>query len=196
MTSFCIVPAAGASVRMGTPKLLLPLRGTTIIEHVLAAWREGGVDRLFLVARAGDGELIARSRGAGAEVIEAAPPPADMKASVQIGLAYVAEHLQPRAEDVWLTAPADLPLLSAEVVRALLAAHDPAAPAVLIASHQGRRGHPILFPWPYAAKVEELAANEGLDRLVARSKPVLIECGERAVCDDLDTPADYKRLAD
>jgi molybdenum cofactor cytidylyltransferase len=196
MQSFCIIPAAGASVRMGTPKLMLPWRGTTIIDHVLAAWREGGVDRLLVVARTGDRQLVARSRAAGAQVIEADPPPADMKASVRIGLAYVAEHFQPRADDVWLTAPADLPFLSGEAVRTLVAAHRPAAPAVLIAAHHGRRGHPVLFPWPYAAKVDELAADEGLDRLVVRSTPVLIECGERAVCDDLDTPADYERLVD
>ncbi|HWB08335.1 MAG TPA: nucleotidyltransferase family protein [Pirellulales bacterium] len=194
MRSFCIVPAAGASLRMGTPKLLLPWQGTTIIEHVLAAWREANVDRLLIVARAGDTDLIERSRRAGAEVIQADPPPADMKASVGLGLAHVARHLAPRSEDVWLTAPADLPFLSPDVIRALIAAHNPAAPRVLIACHQGRRGHPVLFPWSHAAKVGELAADEGLDRLVARSKPALIECGERAVCDDLDTPADYERL--
>jgi molybdenum cofactor cytidylyltransferase len=194
MHSFCIVPAAGASARMGTPKLVLPWRGTTVIEQVLAAWREAGVDRLLVVARADDADLIARSRGAGAEVVAADPPPEDMKASVRLGLARIARHFEPRSEDIWLTAPADLPLLSADVIRALLAAHDPAAPGVLIAAHRGRRGHPVLFPWTYAARVDELAADEGLDRLVARSNPALIECGERAVCDDLDTPADYERL--
>jgi molybdenum cofactor cytidylyltransferase len=179
---------------MGTPKLVLPWRGTTIIEQVIGVWREGGVDRVLVVARADNQELIARSRGAGAQVIEADPPPADMKASVRLGLAHVAEHFQPRADDVWLTAPADLPLLSPDVVRKLVTAHDPAAPRVLIAGHQGRRGHPVLFPWTYATKADGLAADEGLDRLVARSAPLLIECGAHAVCDDLDTPADYGRL--
>ena len=181
---------------MGTPKLVLPWRGATVIDHVISAWHEGGADRLIVVARAGDSQLVARSREAGAQVIEANPPPADMKASVWTGLAYVADQFQPRAEDVWLTAPADLPFLNAEVIRRLLVAHNPAAPAVLVAAHQGRRGHPVLFPWPYAAKVEGLAADEGLDRLVAQAEPVLIECGERAVCDDLDMPADYERLTD
>lgn len=179
---------------MGTPKLLLPWRGTTVIEHLIGAWRGGGVDHLLVVARAAATELIARARGAGAQVIAADPPPADMKASVRLGLAFVGEQFQPHADDVWLTSPADLPLLSPDVIRALVAAHSPGAPRVLIASHQGRRGHPVLFPWPFAARVDELAADEGLDRLVARSAPVLIECGAGAVCADLDTPADYERL--
>jgi CTP:molybdopterin cytidylyltransferase MocA len=36
MQTFAIIPAAGRSVRMGQPKLLLPWGQTTLLEHVLA----------------------------------------------------------------------------------------------------------------------------------------------------------------
>ena len=90
-------------------------------------------------------------------------------------------------------APADLPALSVEVVCRLLAAHDVASPTVLVAAHHDRRGHPVLFPWPLAGRLEALAAEEGINRLIERESAVLIECGERAICADLDTPADYER---
>lgn len=192
--SFAIVPAAGVSARMGTPKLLLPWRGRIVVEQVIDSWRTGGVSELVLVARVDDAPLIDHARRAGAEVIAADPPPGDMKASVQIGLDHVALHFQPEFDDVWLTAPADLPMLNADVIRCLLASHAIDAPRVLVASHQGRRGHPVLFPWRIAAKVTELPADAGLNRLVEQSSPVMIECGEGAICADLDTPADYERL--
>jgi len=46
-----LVPAAGRSSRMGRPKLTLPVRGGgTVIGRVLRALRDGGAERVFLVA--------------------------------------------------------------------------------------------------------------------------------------------------
>ena len=178
---------------MGRPKLLLSWHGKTIIERLLEAWREGGLSHVLVVVRPDDAELAALVRQSGAEVVIADPPPADMRASVRIGLAYLAEHYQPKSDDVWLMAPADLPSLSADVIRQLLAAHLTAEPRVLVACHHGRRGHPVLFPWRYAAELDQLGAAEGINRLVERARPALIECGAGALCADIDTPADYNR---
>jgi molybdenum cofactor cytidylyltransferase len=194
--AFAIIPAAGISARMGTPKLLLRWRGKTTIEHTIDAWQASGVDRVLVVVRADDAELAAVVRQSGATVVIADPPPADMKASVQAGLDYIAAHENPSQDDVWLTAPADLPALSSEVIRRLRAAHTAASPRVLVAGHQASPGHPVLFPWPYAKKVAELSADEGLNRLVQRSGSVIVECGEHARCADLDTPDDYQRWQD
>ena len=46
---YAVVPAAGRSRRMGQPKLLLGMGGQTVIEHVITALREGGVDRVLVV---------------------------------------------------------------------------------------------------------------------------------------------------
>jgi molybdenum cofactor cytidylyltransferase len=180
-------------MRMGAPKLRLPWRGKTIIEHTIGAWLQGGVDRVLAVVRADDRELADLIRQAGAVAVLADPPPADMKASVQAGLADAEKRFQPGASDVWMMAPADLPALSAEAVRRLLASHDVASPTALVAAHQGRRGHPVLLPWPLAARLEALTVEEGINRLIEREGAVLIECGENAICADLDTPADYER---
>ena len=45
-----LLPAAGKSVRMGTPKLALPLGNSTVLECVLESLRQAGVeDRLVVV---------------------------------------------------------------------------------------------------------------------------------------------------
>lgn len=192
-SAFAVVPAAGVSLRMGTAKLLLPLGGKTIIERTMDVWKSSGVDRVLVVTRADDASLAAIVRRSGATLVAADPPPADMKASVKAGLQYLADSIKPAANDVWLTAPADLPSLSGDVVRCLLAAYNPDAPQALLAGHNGRSGHPVLFPWSHAAEVDKLAPDEGLKRLVERSGALLIECGEDALCSDIDTPDDYQR---
>ncbi len=46
-----IILGAGASSRMGTPKLLLPWRDTTIIGHLISQWRELGAAQIAVVLR-------------------------------------------------------------------------------------------------------------------------------------------------
>ena len=61
---FGVIPAAGRSVRMGEPKLLLPWRDGTLIEHVLAQWLASRVACLTVVVHPEDVELAAICRRA------------------------------------------------------------------------------------------------------------------------------------
>src|SRR5688500_5963836 len=116
MRSFAIIPSAGRSVRMGQPKLLLRWGQTTIIEHVLAAWRAGGVTSTVIVVRSDDHELARVARDAGAHVVVPDVPPPQMKDSVEAGLQFIARNFQPGPGDIWLMAPADVPNLAANVI--------------------------------------------------------------------------------
>jgi molybdenum cofactor cytidylyltransferase len=192
--SFAIIPAAGRSDRKGRNKLLLPWRTGSVIESVLYAWRASRVTRVVAVVRARDRALAEACAAAGAEVVVAEPDPSEMKVSVRMGLAHVERSCEPSDGDVWLLAPADLPRLSARVVDRLLDAHNAAAPAIVAPTYRGRRGHPVLFPWPLAGEVDELGPDEGVNALLARCTLRLIACDDPAVLDDLDTPDDYRRL--
>src|SRR6185369_7472750 len=44
-----VILAAGASSRMGRPKLLLPWGGTSVIGHLLAQWRGLGAEQVSVV---------------------------------------------------------------------------------------------------------------------------------------------------
>ena len=196
---FAIIPAAGNSTRMGTPKLLLPMAGGTMIEKTLAAWRASQVDRILVVVRPDDQELalVCRAQGAGVVVPPVAPP--EMKDSVQFGLRYVEANFAPTAEDAWLLAPADMPDLSSRVINALIAAYSPNRAAVLVPTLGGRRGHPVLFPWTLAIGVYSLPATEGLNVLRLRHESHEIACdsvqpGGISAFSDINTPEDYKRL--
>ena len=188
--SFAIVPAAGRSRRMGTPKLLLPWRHHTIVQEVLQRWKAAGVDHRVVVVHPADAELARLAREAGAEVVVAAVPPPDMKASVRLGLEYVTARWQPQATDAWLLAPADMPELSPQVTRSLLAEHAARPEAIVVPTHDSRGGHPVLFPWPLAAAVGQLDADQGVNALLDRGPVTLLPCDlPRAA--DIDTPDEY-----
>ena len=54
-----VILGAGASSRMGRPKLLLPWKDTTVIGHILRQWRELGARQIAVVHRPDDAPLAA-----------------------------------------------------------------------------------------------------------------------------------------
>lgn len=198
MQFFAIIPAAGRSTRMGTPKLLLPWQSGTIIELVLEAWRSSSVGHVLVVVDPADLKLAEICRGAGADVIVAGSSPPDMKASVLVGLNDVEQRFAPTGDDAWLVAPADIPALSARVIDRLLTEHRAAIRSqypteILVPVHAGRRGHPVLFPWNLAAEVGRLQENAGINQLLDRFSVREIDGPAAAIAQDIDTPDDYRR---
>ncbi len=179
---------------MGQPKLLLPFASATVIEHVIRAWQASAVSGVVIVVRSDDHDLRAVCEATSANLVIAETPPAEMKDSVQLGLQFVEQNCSPADEDVWLLAPADMPELSPAIVDALLDAHEVRAPAILAPMFGGKRGHPVLFPWAMALKVEELGADEGVNALLARHDFRRIACADPSILHDLDSPDDYQRL--
>ncbi len=207
MTSYAIIPAAGRSRRMGSPKLLLPWGSATIIEHVLEAWRGSRVDRIVVVVHPDDEELARRCEGNRVTVVFPPSPPPEMKDSVAAGIRHVEVMESPTRGDCWLLAPADMPHLSSATIDRLLAEHArrsghserneeswTVAP-ILVPVHGGQRGHPVLFPWALAADVLALPTAEGVNQLLRRHGVLEVPCGAEAIGDDVDTIDDYRRLA-
>lgn len=202
MEFFAVIPAAGRSQRMGQPKLLLPWHDGTVLSAVLTAWKQSHVKHVVVVVHPDDEAVAAASRLLGAHVVVPPVGPAEMKDSVALGLAWIEARFAPPADAAWLLAPADMPLLSSQIIDTLLAAHQDnccagqaAAPlSILVPTSSGRRGHPVLFPWPLAAEVQKLAAGEGVNALFRRAAVHQIECGAAATPADIDTPGDYQRV--
>jgi len=205
--SFGIIPAAGLSRRMGRPKLIMPWGHSTVIEHVVAAWRRSGVDDVVAVVKADDTELRALCEAAGAMVVSPVPPPPEMKDSVMAAVDAITGQFQPNDDAVWLLAPADMPRLASAVIDALLAAHDVAEPTILVPTHRlpaasqagatpaSKRGHPVLFPWPLAAKLVTLGDDAGVNALLKRWPVREVAVEQSSILDDLDTLDDYRRLS-
>jgi molybdenum cofactor cytidylyltransferase len=202
MHSFAVIPAAGRSRRMGRPKLLLPWHDGTVFSALLTAWKHSRVERVVVVVHPDDEEIAAIGRAMGVHVVVPAAPPAEMKDSVALGLAWIEARFGPPADAAWLLAPADLPLLSPQVIDVLLSTHVANCSAaqagvalpILVPTYSGRRGHPVLFPWSLASEVQHLAAGEGVNALIKRAAVSQIECGAAAAPADIDTPDDYQRL--
>ena len=195
--TFAIVPACGHSTRMGRPKLALPFRGHTVIECVVSALRDGGVEQVVVITGPHVPELVTPARAAGAAVLELSDPTPDMRATVEAGLAWLQERYQPTAEDWWILAPGDHPVLAADVVRELLtAAAESDDRDVIVPVHAGRRGHPALLRWRLVDAIRSMQIDRGINSLLREltSRTRELSVNDASILVDLDTPEDYERL--
>jgi molybdenum cofactor cytidylyltransferase len=193
-----IVPAAGRSRRMGRPKLLLPATGVgrTLIAHVVTALREGGADRVVVVAPPEDSEegpAVARAaREAGAFVVAPRERPAEMRDSIEIGLRAASKPTQPERV---LVAPADIPGITAALVAALLQESKRQPEKIVVPRCGQRRAHPLVLPWSLAADVASLPPEQGFNALLARHSSLVVELAvaDERVAVDIDSPDDLRR---
>jgi molybdenum cofactor cytidylyltransferase len=193
--SFAIVPAAGVSARMGAHKLLLPLGEQPLIAHVLTAWTASRATRTVVVVRPDDAELAACCRVFAVDLVIPSAAPPDMKASVRNALEHISAQFAPADDDAWLLAPADLPGLSAAIIDRVLDEYAATRPLAVVPAFDGQRGHPIALPWTCARHVGKLAPEEGVNALIARTPLREIEFATPAILDDVDSPADFARIA-
>jgi CTP:molybdopterin cytidylyltransferase MocA len=195
-TTFAIVPAAGLSTRMGRPKLALPLGGRTVLEHVVNALRGGGVNHVIVIVGPHVPELASLVHAAGVDVCLLAEPTPDMRTTVERGLQWIDERFHPNLGDAWLLAPADHPVINADVVRQLLSRFGEGGSSIVVPVQNGHRGHPTVFAWRHVAGIRALAADQGINAYLRSHVAETLELpvDDPGVLVDLDTPEDYERL--
>ena len=95
----------------------------------------------------------------------------------------------------WLVLPADLPLVRSDTLRAVADALGPHA--VVMASYQGQRGHPVGFSAACRDQLLALKGNQGAAPVVraqaAMNSVAVLELDDIGVVTDIDTMDDLAR---
>lgn len=185
MTASCdgVVLAAGLSRRAGAFKPGLPLGGMPLIRHTVEGMA-GVVARVVVVVgwRAERvRELLAPCPG-----VEFATNDAyreGMFSSVRAGIARV------RAPRFFLL-PGDIPLVRRETYEALRDADAP----VVIPTHGGRRGHPVLMDSALIPAILARPPDSTLRDFIEAQGYVTVEVPDRGILLDADTPEDLAAL--
>jgi molybdenum cofactor cytidylyltransferase len=198
---FALIPAAGRSRRMGSPKLLLDVNGKTVISRVLTALGEAGVANRLVVLHPDD-ELLKQvvERSGGRALLPPTPPP-EMRDSIQFGLQSIAGQLLAVGDSInldspWLLVPADHPVLEPQTVSTLLEAAAKHPGRIIVPTHAGRRGHPTVFAWRHALQIDQIPTGLGFNWMLKHEPGdiLVVEFASPSVLVDLDTPEDYERL--
>ena len=183
-----LIPAAGASRRMGRDKRRIPFGGRTVLETTAASLLDGGVDMLVVVLEPASPcrELPGL---AGATLVENPAPERGMLSSIRVGLAAMPQEMTAAA-----LLPGDHPFVPAAAVRALLQCFRADRPALLAPRYGDRRGHPLIIRADLFAEAAACDDSVGLRQLVRRREADVRELVLEGSDDDLDRPEDLERL--
>jgi molybdenum cofactor cytidylyltransferase len=189
-----LILAAGRSSRAGRHKLMVPMPdGRPMIAHTCAAAAAAGLAPILVVTGHEAPAVQAALAGQPATFIHAPDYADGLSASLRAGLAALA----PEVAGV-LVCLGDMPLVEPATLRRLVAAFDPTeGRAIIVPTHDGQRGNPILWPRALFAELSRLTGDTGGRQLLARHAELVasVDMDTDSVLRDFDTPEALATLA-
>jgi molybdenum cofactor cytidylyltransferase len=188
-----VVLAAGKSTRMrGENKLLAKIDDTPMIRRVVQAALESKVDEVIVVLGWEEEKVRAALAGLPCRTVLNRKYEGGQSSSVKSGLADVSSTAR-----AVLILPGDVAKIDAHSINMVVEKYHGGHHTIVVAGHQGRHGHPILFDRQLFPEIERInEATFGLKAVVAlrRDEACLVETGSGNVLKDIDTVQDLKEI--
>ena len=180
-----ILLAAGKSSRMGKLKQLMPLGESTILEQTLDNLLGSKAAEVIVVLGYKAEEVMKRLSGKPIKVVVNPLYRKGMSTSIAAGLKFV----DSQSQAVMLTL-GDQPYVDSPTINRLIDAFSSDKKGIVIPTHQGQRGHPLIFARKYQAQLYDLSGDIG-GREIIKQHPedvleVPVDC--EGIVIDIDTP--------
>jgi molybdenum cofactor cytidylyltransferase len=186
-----IVLAAGASRRMGSPKALLKIGEKTFLRHIVDLLATAGLTRVTVVLGADEEKIRPGLDWFGGTTVLNQHWQEGQLSSIIAGV----DALEPGLTKGAMICPVDHPLLTTELLLTLVREFETSHKRIVVPTHEGRRGHPVIFAASLFPELR-LAPRDAGARTVLHNHPGDIEevpTLERGVGIDIATMEDYKR---
>jgi molybdenum cofactor cytidylyltransferase len=185
-----VVLAAGQSIRMGLPKMLLPWGQMTVVEKVISTLLEAGIDDLQVVT--GGNQKDIEGALTGYEVNFTYNPDytdGEMLSSVKVGLKNITGECEAA-----LIVLGDQPQIETQVVEMIVERYHSTQCKIIVPSFQMHRGHPWLIEKELWKDIIALKPPRTLHDYLVKNQAMIsyINVDTPSVIQDLDTPQDYQ----
>ncbi len=191
MRAVAVVTAAGSAERFGGKKLLTLIDGEPLLDHTIDALLEGGVAEVIVVVGSDGRAELERDVNAMLDprvrAVENPDPSRGMFSSIQEGVA--------QAEgDAILVMPGDMPFISPDSVRAVIAAFE-REPSIVSPRYRGKRGHPVALPASLRDEIRAARPAATLHDVIHAHMDmrVDVDTDDPGVVRDIDRPEDLTR---
>lgn len=180
-----LVLAAGAGVRMGRTKALMPDDdGVSWLQRAVETLRDGGADPVYVVIGA-EADAVRQVVPLGCVTVEAVDWREGMGASLRAGLSAVTSA-EPDAASVVIVL-VDTPDVGADAVRRVASGADRST--LLRATYEGQPGHPVLIGRDHWRGVlDTVHGDTGARDYLRRHDVETVECADLATGADIDYP--------
>ena len=188
-----IVLAAGQSKRMGRDnKLLLPYGQGTVLSHVLGQINQAAINDIYVITGHEKDLVEQEVRKYNGVAIYNDLYEEGLSTSVKAGIAAL-----PKDIDAVMIILGDMPNMSADILRKIMAAYNLAqGQSIIIPTHNGKRGNPILWDADFFGDFDRLQGDMGA-KILLNDYPEYItelEIESDAIFLDIDTIEAYEGL--
>jgi len=187
---WAIILAAGESKRMGSPKMLLPFKGRSMIENVISNVSKSKADEIIVVLGAYFDELSLLMKRLEVSYCFNDNYMKGMLSSVQCGF----NNLPPDYKAA-LVFQGDQPLIPPAAVDRVIDEYFRSGKGIIVPVFKNRKGHPLLVDKKYKDEIEKLLPEEGLHSLLDKFAHDLleVETEEPGILKDFDTYDEYRK---
>lgn len=186
-----VILAAGAARRFGGGKVLAPLDGRPLLQYVLDALAEAGLDDPIVVLGRDSAEIRAALRWRAATLVTNPEPERGLASSLQVGWAAALDW----GAAAVLVVLADQPRLSPAVVAALLEPPLDATRPIVAPRYAGGGGrNPVRIEATADALVRGLVGDRGLGPIIAARPDLVRSIDVPGSNPDVDRPEDLRAI--
>lgn len=180
-------------MRMGRPKALLPIAGSTFLARLIGTF-SACCDPLIVVL-GGDAEAVQAALADSPPVVAVFNPDhrLGMLSSLQTGLSQLPEDA-PGAVFTLV----DHPRLRVETLKAVLQQFGQPGVDVVIPRYAGERGHPVVISRRVADELLAMPKSGSPKDVIRqhRDATAFVDLDDTAIVEDIDTPKDYRTIGE
>jgi molybdenum cofactor cytidylyltransferase len=186
-----VILAAGAARRFGAQKLLVPLGGRPLVQHVIDASNASCLEDIVLVVGTNADDLVNELDMGRTRVVHNPDPTQGLASSLQTGLRSLDQGLHAA-----LVLLGDMPGVTTALIDELVARGREARASAVVSVWRGRRSPPVILHRSLWAAALALEGDVGMREVLAgRDDVVEVDVTPAlGALDDVDTPEDHDRL--
>ena len=182
-----IILAAGSSSRFGSPKQLLPWRGTTVLNSVVHVAIETGLAPV-IVALGANAEQIEPLLPGNCLVVNNEAWSAGQSSSLKVGLEQLPENI-----DGVLILLGDQPQIN-PIFCDCIVQRGLETGKITIPYVNDRRANPVYFPRKTFEKLRQVVGDKGGRAIFSEFQVELLPWLDDCMAMDIDNPEDYEKL--
>ena len=187
-----VILAAGEARRFGSQKLLAPLNGRPLVQHVIDATNASCLEDIALVVGADADDLVAHLEMGRTRVVRNPDPARGLASSLQAGLRTLDARLHAA-----LVLLGDVPGVTTALIDELVALGRESRAAAVVSVWRGRRSPPVVLHkrvWPDAFALQ---GDIGMREVLGNREDVIELAVTNAMgsLEDIDTVEDHARVS-
>jgi molybdenum cofactor cytidylyltransferase len=188
-----LIPAAGASRRLGSPKQLLKWGDSTLISHAIETAEELDQNQIVVVLGAYYDKIKPEINNRSVQIRKNKDWENGLGSSIAVGVEYLSKN--GKTCDAILVFLPDQPLINPLYLKMMIEKFRVGENQIIATAYgNGKYGVPALFDKYYFEKLSKLTDDRGAQELIKQSAKFVTSTDINPLIADIDTEEDYNKI--